>query len=238
MPVAKSYQNCETIGDIYTSKGRQYIQIKTKSGLLKTVRWYSDHEYAKMYGETVSKTNDPYFKTQKEVLGFVNDFITIFKGNTYEDKDYFKTNAARYNKYWGWYFPSNVELPLDIPDDVVAVRLEWSMVGNEDGTLRSDEAVSAAVDSLTQEPDDSEYQGSVGDKLELYLRVERAIEFDGAFGLQTMHVMRDDNGNCYVWTTAARSWEEGTEHHLIGTVKDHKLYKGCHQTVLTRCREI
>lgn len=233
--VAKSYQTCEIVGEVYTSKGRQYVQIKTKSGILKTVRWYSDAEYQKMYHETpVNKS----FKTQKEVLGFIDGYITIFKGNTYEDKEYFKSNEARYNKLWGWYFPSNIELPNDIPDDVAAVRLDWTLVGNEEGTLRNDEAVSAAVNSLVLEPDDSEYQGEIGDKLELFLRVERAIPLQGAYGPQTMHIMRDDDGNCFVWITAARTWEENSEHHIIGVVKDHRQYKNCKQTVLSRCRTL
>ena len=94
--VAKTYQSLEVVGDVYTAKGRAYVQVRTKNGALKQVRWYTEKEYAKMYPDevkTASKDGDPHFKTQKEVLGFDKGYITIFKGNTYEDKEYFKMNV-------------------------------------------------------------------------------------------------------------------------------------------------
>ena len=238
--VAKSYQNLEIVGDVYTSKGREYVQIRTKTGLLKQVRWYSDKEYAKMYPEEVkkvSKEGDLYFKTQKEILGFNKGYITIFKGNTFEDKEYFKLSSARYTRLWGWYFVSTEDLPDDIPDDVEAVRLPWELVGNEDGTLKSEKAVMDAVEQLIYEPDESEFQGNIGDKIETVVTVEKAIMLNGYYGPSTMHIMRDYDGNCFVWTTAAKSWEVGTEHYIAGTIKDLKQYKGVKQTILTRCRE-
>lgn len=239
--VAKSYQALEVVGDVYTSKGRQYVQVRTKTGVLKQVRWYTDKEYAKMYPDEVKATSqdgNPYFKTQKEILGFDKGYITIFKGNTFEDKEYFKLSSARYTRFWGWYFVSTEELPEDIPDDVEPIQLPWELVGNEDGTLKSEAEVTAAVESLVYEPDESEYQGEVGDKIEAIVTVEKAIPLDGYYGPSTMHIFRDYDGNCYVWTTAARSWEAGTEHHIAGTIKELKQYKGTKQTVLTRCREV
>lgn len=234
--VAKSYQNLETVGDVYISKGRQYIQVRTKAGIVKAVRWYTDKEYAKMYPEDAHEQRIQ-LKTQKEVLGFDNGYITIFKGNTYEDREYFKSNSARYNKFWGWYFISTIELPADLPEDVEPIKLDWSLVGNEDGTLKSDREVTEAIESIIYDEDISEYQGSIGDKIEVFVTVEKAIALDGYYGPSTMHIMRDDDGNCYVWTTAARSWEIGSEHLIAGTIKDLKQYKGTKQTILTRCRE-
>jgi len=234
--VAKSYQSLEVISDVYTSKGRQYVQVKTKNGTVKQVRWYSDKEYARMYPEDVREGTEQ-LKTQKEVLGFDKGYITIFKGNTYEDKDYFKMNAARYTRLWGWYFISTMDLPNDIPEDVIPVQLPWELVGNENGTLKSDGEVIAAVESLIYEPDTSEYQGKVGDKVDIIVTVEKAILLDGYYGPSTMHIMRDYDGNCYVWTTSAKSWSPDTEHRIVGTIKELKTYKGTKQTVLTRCRE-
>lgn len=237
--VAKSYQNLEIIGEPFSSKGRLYVQVKTKSGVLKTVRWYSEKEYMKMYpNDTTSDTGEfKRIKTQKETLGFEKGYITIFKGNTYEDKEYFQMSTARYSRLWGWYFISTDELPEDIPEDVTPITLPWEMVGNEDGTLKNEDEVAAAVESLIYDSDISEYQGKIGERLELFLTVEKTISLDSYYGKNTMHIMRDDSGNCYVWTTAAKSWAENSEHYLMGTVKDHKMYKGVKQTILTRCRE-
>ena len=235
--VAKSYQNLELVGDVFTSNGRRYVRVRTKTGALKQVRWYTEAEYAKMYPDDV-RENSNEFKTQKEVLGFDKGYITIFRGNTYEDKDYFKANSARYARPWGWYFISTEELPEDLPEDVEPVRLPWELVGNEDGTLKPENVIGAAVESLIYEPDNSEYQGEVGDKITVDVVVEKAIMLDGYYGPSTMHVFRDGNYNCYVWTTSAKSWEVGSEHHIVGTIKELKQYKGTKQTVLTRCREV
>lgn len=237
--VAKTFQSLEILDEPHAVGGKPalYVTVRTKTGGTRVVRWYSDKEYAKMYPGEAPAATQP-LRPLKEVLGFEKGYITIFKGNTYEDRDYFKLNAARYHKLWGWYFVSTDELPADIPDDVTPIRLNWKDISTDDNTLKNDAAITAAVESLIYEPDDSEYQGEIGDKLELVLIVEKAIALDGFYGASTMHIMRDYDGNCYVWTTSARNWEPQTEHHIIGTVKDHKLYKGTKQTVLTRCRSL
>lgn len=238
--VAKSYQNLEIIGEPFSSKGRLYIQVKTKGGILKTVRWYSEKEYLKMYPNDTIVEKDSFkrIKTQKEVLGFTKGYITIFKGNTYEDREYFQMSSARYSRLWGWYFISTEKLPEDIPEDVEPITLPWEIVGNENETLKNEDEIISAVEALIYDPDISEYQGKIGDRLDLFLTVEKAISLESYFSSNTtMHIMRDDCGNCYVWTTAAKTWSEGTRHHLTGTVKDYKTFHNIKQTILTRCLE-
>lgn len=235
--VAKSYQSLKVLDEPYIINGRTYVHVATKTGAQKQVRWYSDAEYRKLYPNDAAAAQK-VFRAQKQVLGFDNGYITIFKGNTYEDKEYFKLNSARYHKLWGWYFVSTEELPDDLPDDVEPVRLNWSEVGNDDDTLKNETEVTAAVEKLLYEESDTEFVGSIGDKVEVYATVDKAIALDGYYGPSTMHIMHGDDGNCYVWTTSARSWEEGSEHHIIGTIKDHKTYKRVRQNVLTRCREL
>ena len=237
MAVAKSYQNLEIVGDVFVSSGRQYVNVKTKSGALKTVRWYSNAEYRKMYPEAVAVDHsaDPYYKSQKEVLGFTKGYITIFKGDTYAEIDWFRASIARYARWWGWYIISTEEVPADLPAGIEAIRLPWESVGQDSGELKPESLVKEAVEALIYDSSDSEYQGALGERLDLYLTVERTIELDGNYGRSTMHLMRDDCGNLYVWTTASKSWAVGSEHHIRGTVKDHRTYKGEKQTVLTRC---
>ena len=127
--VAKSYQNLEIIGEPFSSKGRLYVQVKTKSGVLKTVRWYSEKEYMKMYPNDTIEDTEKFkrIKTQKETLGFEKGYITIFKGNTYEDKEYFQMSTARYSRLWGWYFISTDELPKDIPEQILHYKLNYNL---------------------------------------------------------------------------------------------------------------
>lgn len=237
MPVAKSYQELEIVGDVFISSGRQYVNVKLKSGKLKTVRWYTDAEYRKMYPEAVAvaRSADPFSKSQKEVLGFTKGYITIFKGDTYSEIDWFRASIARYTRWWGWYIISTEEVPADLPEGITPIQLPWELVGQEDGNLKPEHLVKEAVESIIYEESESEFQGAIGERLDLYLTVERTIELDGSYGRSTMHIMRDDCGNLFVWTTASKSWSAGTEHHIKGTVKDHRKYKGEKQTVLTRC---
>ena len=51
--VAKSYQNMEIVSDVYMVSGRKYVKVRDNKGAEKQVRWYSDAEYAKMYGTPV-----------------------------------------------------------------------------------------------------------------------------------------------------------------------------------------
>lgn len=240
MAVAKSYQDLEIVGDVFVSSGRQYVNVKLKSGKLKTVRWYSDSEYRKMYPEAsaVVRSADPFSKSQKEALGFTKGYITIFKGDTYAEVDWFRMSIARYARWWGWYIISTEEIPTDLPAGIEAIRLPWELVGQDSGELKPESLIKEAVEALIYDESESEYVGSIGERLELFLTVERAIELDGSYGHSTMHLMRDDCGNLFVWTTASKSWSARTEHHIKGTVKDHRKYKGEKQTVLTRCLEV
>lgn len=238
--VAKSYQELEIVGDIFVSSGRQYVNVKLKSGKLKTVRWYSDSEYRKMYPEVVAvdRSADPYYKPQKEVLGFTKGYITIFKGDTYSEIDWFRASIARYTRWWGWYIISTEEVPADLPESITPIQLPWELVGQEDGNLKPEHLVKEAVESIIYDESESEYVGSIGERLELYLTVEKVIELDNNFGRSSMHIMRDDCGNSYVWTTASKTWSVGSEHHIKGTVKDHRKYRNQCQTILTRCLEV
>ena len=237
--VAKSYQNLEIIGEPFSSKGRLYVQVKTKSGVLKTVRWYSEKEYMKMYPNDTIEDTEKFkrIKTQKETLGFEKGYITIFKGNTYEDKEYFQMSTARYSRLWGWYFISTDELPKDIPEDVIPITLPWEMVGNSNEELKTESEVIAAVESLIYDPDISEYQGKVGERLEFFLTVEKAIELNSFYGQSILYTMRDNNQNVFIWITSSKTihLEENNIYHLRGTVKEHKKYKNQKQTVLSRC---
>jgi hypothetical protein len=139
---------------------------------------------------------------------------------------------------WGWYIVSTDELPADIPASVIPVQLPWELVGKADGTLMTDGQIAAALEPLLYDASPSEFQGNIGDRIEKVLTVRKNICLQGAFGVSSMHIFEDENENIYVWTTTSKSWPEGSEHKIRGTIKDHKTYKNCKQTVLTRCVEV
>ena len=237
--VAKSYQDLPKVGEVFTSSGRQYINVQLKSGKLKTVRVYSEAEYRKMYPEApaVDRSADPYCKPQKEVLGFTKGYITIFKGDTYTEIDWFRASIARYARWWGWYIISTDEVPEDLPLDIEPIQLKWELVGNDNGTLRMEKEVQKAVESLLYAAGDSEFVGKIGERIEVELTVVKALKLENDFGGSVMHLMEDNNRNVFVWITSAKSWAEGSIKRVRGTIKDHRIYKNIKQNILTRCIE-
>lgn len=238
MAVAKSYQNLEIAEGPYTVSGRQYVKVHMKNGTLKQVRFYTDAEYAKMYPNDKPAEESVKFGTQHNVLGFQKGYITIFKGDTYTNLDWFKQSIARYCRFWGWYIVSTEEVPKDLPVGIEPIQLKWEEVGKEDGSLKPDFLVEQAVNALIYDAGKSEYQGSLGDRLTLDVTVVRAHSGENGFGHYTIHTFEDTDGNQYVWSTSSKSWQVGEVKHIRGTVKDHKTFRNIKQTVLTRCMEV
>ena len=236
MPVAKSFQDMEMVTEPYTVSGKMYVKVKhPNTGNIRQVRWYSDAEYSKYYPEV--KIIQPK-KSQKDALGFTNGYITIFKGNTYAHLDWFKQSIARYTRNWGWYIVSTEDVPADLPEGIEPIRLNWEDVSDDGITVKDEDKVKAFVETLIFEPGTSEYVGNVGQRMELTLTVTNAIELDGNYGRSMMHIMEDEDGNVFVWSTASKTLEEGSTFHCKGTVKDHRVYRNTKQTVLTRCTEV
>lgn len=238
MAVAPSFQNFEFLTDPYIVNGKMYIRVRNpKTGTERQVRWYDENKTAKSSTPKVN-AQDTFYKPQKEVLGFTKGYITIFKGDTYAHLEWFQQSIARYARWWGWYIVSTEEVPADLPEGLEAVLLPWDLVGNDDGKLKLESDIQKAVEGLIYDEGTSEYVGSIGERLELTLTITRAIELENNFGHSVMHIMEDECGNVFVWTTAAKSWAEGSVKVLRGTVKDHRIYKNVKQTILTNCREI
>lgn len=232
--VAKSYQSMKQLGEPFSEKGKMYVNVQNeKTGTVRKVRWYTEEEYAKMYNEKPNKPKE--FKSQKQVLGFENGYITIFKGDTYANLEWFQRSIARYCKWWGWYIVSTEAVPFDLPVGIEPIELKWELVGEEEGMLKPDAEVKRAVESILYDKGNSEFVGSVGERLDIEVTVTAARQMNGYYGPCTVHYMEDAAGNQYLWNTSAKSWEVGDVRHIKGTVKEHKVIKNVSTTILTRC---
>ena len=101
--VAKSYQAYEILTEPYVKNGRKYVDINYKNKT-KTVRWYSDAEYAKLYPSmttSVTPTID-----LRDILGFQKGYITIFKGAIAANEHFFEKSNALFQVAIGWYVVS------------------------------------------------------------------------------------------------------------------------------------
>lgn len=232
--VAKSYTGLEQLCEPFSDNGKMYVKVRMKNGQAKTVRAYTEKEYAKFYPE-VKVIQKP--KSRRDVLGFGEaGYIWIFKGNTYDNIDWFRIQPTRYNTLWGWYLPSDIEMPLPLPIDVEPVKLMWNQVADEDEQMYSDKQIKTVVESLIYEKGKSEYVGELGDRIDTYLTCTHAHTFENVYGLSTLHTFVDENDNIFVWTTTAKKLEEGETYHITGTVKGHETYRNQCQTILKNCR--
>lgn len=88
----------------------------------------------------------------------------------------------------------------------------------------------------------SKHIGTVGQKIEVELTVEKVVVWENAFGVVRLHLMKDKEGNVFTWKTSSKSLMEGSEVKLKGTIQEHTEYYGANrsnltlQTQLTRCK--
>jgi hypothetical protein len=234
MSVAPSFVNFEMLGGPYQVNGKMYIRVRNpKTRTERQVRWYEETKTVPVVKEVNTATS-----TQKEALGFKEGYITIFKGDTGACLDWFQLSIARYCKWWGWYIVSTDEIPNDIPKGIECLRLDWDDVGTEAGSLKSDAEIRKHIDTLMYESDNSNFVGSVGERLELIVTVVEAKEIETQRGHSIMFNMVDKNENKYIWTTSSKSWSAGEIKHIKGTVKEHSTFRNSKITVLTRCMEV
>lgn len=235
MPVAKSYQKYQILGEPYQKNGKSYIVVEKENGAHKEVRWYTDVEYARLYPEAEVKPQR--LRSVQEVLGFKEGYITIFKGDTYPLLEWFQNSCCRYHSFWGWYVVSEEELPNLIPAGIEPIRLKWEevCVPGED-CLKSEELIRAVVESLIYDESSSRHIGNIGERLELQLTLVKAVKLeDGFYGPKMLYIFKDADDNQLVWYTTPREFEEGKSYNVRGTVKAHSIYKNIKQTELTRC---
>ncbi len=231
--VAKSYEGLPFVSEPYVLNGKEYIKVRMKNGSIKQVRSYSPSEYAKYNPEV--KVIQPA-KSKRDILGFgEKGFIWIFKGETYENLDFFHASPCRYARTWGWYLPSDIEMPSPLPANIEPLKLEWDEVSFED-QLISEDQIKEVVDKMLYDAGTSRYIGKVGDRLEMDVTCKKASVSQSIYGISYFYVFEDSEGNVYTWGTSARSLDEGVQYHLKGTVKDHTTYRNVCQTVLTRCK--
>ena len=235
MPVAKSYQRCDIMGEPFKQNGRMYVTIETPFGAMKNVRWYTEAEYARMYPE--AKREKPIYRN---ILGFKDaGYITIYYGNTYENINWFKASpVCWYHKIWGWYTNSDNEVPAELPEGVMSAKLNWEDVSNENGEVDEAKAAAAVEAIVYAKVNGGNFVGEIGEKYEGVLTVTNAVQLDGYYGTSTLHTMVDNEGNTFIWTTTARTLEKGKTYFIKGKIKDHKTYRRVNQTVLTNCRNV
>ena len=172
-------------------------------------------------------------------IKFENDSIIIFKGNTYPHLGWFRNSGAVYNPLFGWFFQKMEDLPVDYPDELEPLVLPVADITNNAGILKADQEIKEVVESILYPEEEwtGEFVGYVKERIEVYIILERAVSLANYGSASTLFIMNDDLGNTYCWTTACNPpMVEGETYKIRGTIKDHRVYKGHRQNILTRCK--
>ena len=82
----------------------------------------------------------------------------------------------------------------------------------------------------------SNFLGKEGDKLTATVFVNRHIQFEGAYGITHLYLMKDKNGNEIKWFSSRHVLDEGCSYEITGRIKGHDVYKGVKATILTRAK--
>jgi len=126
--------------------------------------------------------------------------------------------------------------------DNIRVLMKQDIIKNQHVALIASSVITAQRE-LAPKPEvkQSNFVGEVKQRLKgLELVVEKIIFLGhGAFGPSFLHLMKDTDGNVFSWITGNKlEADDGAIIKLDASVKQHKLYNGVKQTVLTRARQL
>ena len=241
MPVAKTYQSYETLGEPFQENKRWYVNITTTKGI-KKVRWYSDAEYTRMYPDD-NPAKDLMDFNARHAFGFdEKGYITIYKGDPELIKRWVENDHTNiwYNLTFQYYTPSKFPTPK-ILNGIEPIQLKWEDVMDHDDRMRPHEEITKMVNNLISVRTSSyagTYQGEEGTWLEKEVVIKENLAREDHFGEKHTHFMCDAEGNTYVWETGAKNLEVGMAVKLKMKVKAHKEINGEKCTVVWYCKVI
>lgn len=137
MPVAPSFKDFPIVRTRYSKNGKDYVDVKNeKTGTIRSVRWYTDTEYAKAYGKKIDLT-DNGSKNMKRVRGFEKGPILVIRNARPDDEDWLKQSIARYAVGIGWHIVSTDELPADAPKHLQYILLGWGEASRDEHHMKT-----------------------------------------------------------------------------------------------------
>lgn len=137
--VAPSFEAFDKISEPFYENGKYFIKVrnpKTKTKTERKVRWYSDAEYAKAYGNKLSSNHTDGFDNLKQARGFNNGPILVIRGHKTKDEEWLRRSGARYSVGIGWHIASTDALPADAPAHFKYLLLSWKEASIDDRHMK------------------------------------------------------------------------------------------------------
>lgn len=248
MSVAPSFQNLEKIGSPFIENGREYIYVICKNGNKRKVRWYDEgkepkKKEIKVEEKNIENNDFESFNAHDAFFFGEQNIIQLYDGP--EDiilkwREELPPFSVLQNAWFGFYSPSySIITP---PAGVRACILHWEEIRRYDNencmAMKDSDWVQHYVNEKLYGHSVSEYQGQKDEWLVCSVTIMKNIDTETHYGETHIHIMKDNVGNEYVWTTASKNLEVGKSYLLKMKVKEHKEYKGVKQTVVYYCKVI
>ena len=226
------------------------LQCGGSGKITKTVRLYSEREYASMqkakekrHAEAEERREARMAERRRTALsrwmernGFNSDCETyLIYGNTYPIKDDLKAAGMKFSQELKWHGPAAV----DVPEDCFIEKVHYSDIydwDEENCVMQLNQRGKAFLEGIFTSHVFGVYVGEVKERLrDMPAVLEKKIECDGKFGWAIMYRFNSD-GAQFVWfTEKVLDLDEGDECVLTGTVKKHGIYGNVKTTYLNRC---
>lgn len=149
--VAKTFQNLPQVGEPFESGGKMYVNVQSKNGNLRRVRWYEVDEYVKMYPDTNRADIDEYYKSMKYTICGAGGYVWVLEGDLNSYLDILEMNSnTRYHTHFGWYVRSDAEdyVLEALKEFCTPHKLYWDEVAIDENTLKDKKIVQAYVTKL------------------------------------------------------------------------------------------
>lgn len=169
-------------------------------------------------------TGQSVLGSMRGLIGYEIETVDVDREWALKTKEYFRAAAEFDNQYM----------------ENIRVLMKQDLVKKEHVALIASSVITVQrVLSPKEETKESNFIGSEKERLKgLELALEKIIFLGhGSFGPSYLHLMKDTGGNVFSWITGTKvEVAEGSNLKLDATVKQHKLYNGTKQTVLTRAK--
>lgn len=171
-------------------------------------------------------------------------------GCKFEDKDRIKELGGKWDsdsKHWRLSHTTELFNTVEVDVDEIYYkdyagrynRKNWKV---EESSYQ--DIILKAEKSLCLKDDTTSFIGSIGDRLSIAVTYIGSNGFDNPYSQSYyapevifIHKFKDNSGNLLIWKTSnAVMFSQGSKLSLVGTVKEHNVYKTAKQTILTRCK--
>lgn len=161
--------------------------------------------------------------------------------NSFDIREELKNNGFRFDRALGWYNTKPEQVPagfslVSVPFDNL---FDWNCYSRKISVKENAKKVADAAKNAAMPKSNSEYIGDIKERLRnLEVTFIKSRDIESYYGISTLYTFKSGE-NILTWFSSGKGLPQdiavGDVIHITGTVKDHKVYNGVKQTILTRC---